>query len=326
MAVPITNVLISDIVNELGEVTSNITLKNLHRSSKVRGIGIDPAFCDGDNPYQRLYSIQKYPTIGKFRNYEQFNFSYKMGLMYGGNCLYPRAGGLYPTIHIPPGWHVLTIDDWWNILQTIAPGTNFTNNTAGHHLLCNYNRSDIVDFNNLYFSRTGEWLIQPSAFIPIFEDSVNKSDTYGFKAIASSFIDIVGANSIGSSWFCWIYDSTLSGWNLILPCASIRGNLFYPEAITLSTFGYINLEESFDGRACMMSVRLVKNDSNDPGYLEDVEGNIYPTIKIGNTVIMAEGYRCTKDVNGNSMTALTSFGIFPSGPYYYANSLISDMP
>lgn len=325
MPVPIINLKISDIVTELGEQSSNVKLQNLHRSSKVMGIGIDPVYCDGSNPYQRLYSLQKNPTIGKFRNYEQFNYFYRSGLLYGGNCIYPREVNR-PTIHIPSGWRLPTQDDWLNIIQTIQPGTTFTTNTIAHHLRSNYDRTDIVNFNNTYYTRTGEWLIRPGYPAPIFEDSVLKSDTYNFKAIASAVIDIFGANSIGRNWFCWTYDSSIMYNSNILPCVTLNGNFHFPEALASSTVGFTGFYDSFDGRSVMMSIRLVKNDSVNPGYMEDIEGNIYQTIKIGDIVIMAEGYRCTKDINGDPMLSYTIGGGLPPGAYYYKDSLISDMP
>jgi len=325
MAVPIVNVKVGDIITELGEQIPNIAPRNLHRSPKVRGIGIDPVFCGGDSPYERLYSLQKDPTIGKFRNYEQFDFSYRGGLMYGGDCIYPRSSSI-PKLHIPTGWRIPTQQDWNNILQAIQPGSNFTNNTAAHHLRCSYNRTDIINFNNLYYQRTGFWLIKPGKAVPIFEDSILKSDTYNFKAIASSFIDVFAANSIGSNWFCWSFSDSVSSNTFTLPCVTLNGNFNYPEAFTTATVGYKFQLEAFNGRWVMMPIRLVKNDSNNPGFLEDIEGNIYQTIKIGNTVIMAEGYRCTRNENNQPIVSYIFSMPIPEVPYYFADSLISDMP
>ena len=47
-----------------------------------------------------------------------------------------------------------------------------------------------------------------------------------------------------------------------------------------------------------LSVRLIKNDSTNPGSLTDIDGNIYPTVKIGSQVWTAADWRCTKMNDG----------------------------
>jgi uncharacterized protein (TIGR02145 family) len=46
------------------------------------------------------------------------------------------------------------------------------------------------------------------------------------------------------------------------------------------------------------SVRLIKDDSNDPGSMTDPDGNVYQTVKIGNQVWIASNYKSTKYNNG----------------------------
>lgn len=40
-----------------------------------------------------------------------------------------------------------------------------------------------------------------------------------------------------------------------------------------------------------LSVRLIKDDSTDPGVMYDIEGNSYPTVKIGNQVWITENWK-----------------------------------
>jgi uncharacterized protein (TIGR02145 family) len=53
------------------------------------------------------------------------------------------------------------------------------------------------------------------------------------------------------------------------------------------------------------SVRFIKDDSDlGDGTVTDYDGNIYPLVKIGNQVIMAENYRCTRYNNGTLIPEL----------------------
>lgn len=48
-----------------------------------------------------------------------------------------------------------------------------------------------------------------------------------------------------------------------------------------------------------LSTRLLKNDGQDPGIITDIDGNIYPTVKIGNRVWLAANWRCTSFNDGS---------------------------
>lgn len=53
------------------------------------------------------------------------------------------------------------------------------------------------------------------------------------------------------------------------------------------------------------SVRLVKDDSNDPGSVTDYDGNVYPTVKIGDQVWLADNYICKHYNDGNQIAHIT---------------------
>ena len=61
-----------------------------------------------------------------------------------------------------------------------------------------------------------------------------------------------------------------------------------------------------DGRVKQngLPVFFVKNDDIDPGSITDVDGNVYPTVKFGNTVFTSQIWRCTKFSDGTSIPFL----------------------
>jgi uncharacterized protein (TIGR02145 family) len=81
------------------------------------------------------------------------------------------------------------------------------------------------------------------------------------------------------------------------------------------------------GEACTKpkgnSIRLIKDDSTNPGSLTDYDGNIYPTVKIGNQVWLADDFRCTHYNDGELIpfyTNQTTFkGLTTGGSINYNN-------
>lgn len=68
--------------------------------------------------------------------------------------------------------------------------------------------------------------------------------------------------------------------------------------VSAVSFGGASLKQGF-------SLRLIKDDSTDPGTMTDNNGNIYPTVKIGNQVWMAANLRTTKYRNGDAIPEVT---------------------
>lgn len=293
MAVPITNMKISDIVNELGEVTSNITLRNLHLSPKVIGSGLDPTYCSGADGYERLANLRDLSNIGgtrelrigKFRNYETPSVFYKLGFLYNGNSIYYTSiSNSIVHIAIPSGWHLPTELDWLGIIDSIQSGKNFSDNTVLPYLRSIYTR--------LQLSSLG---ISPN---PSWDDMALKYDTYGFKTLANGYgvtndDNIVNWVDVGNSVRYWSQRSFANVYQAALFNSSTDRMSF--------DLNPGDMAGNQGDTTAYHAIRLFKDDSNDVGYMEDIQGNIYSTVKIGDYVIMAEGLRTTIDRFGNNL-------------------------
>lgn len=317
MAVPITNMKVSDIVAALGEATNNITLRNLHLSPKVIGSGLDPTYCSGADGYARLANLRDLVNVGgtrelrmgKFRNYNPPSIFYRSGYLYNGFCLWPDYGEY--GIHIPNGWHIATYSDILTIIQHYESTSNFSSNTVAKYLRCTYNPADITP---------------PFTYKPVWAVGVNKFDTDDFKLLATgiSYINfdedpaILTWSNIGSTMNIWVDDT--HGINTY-PAIQVTGSSDLLAALTLGFTG----PPSYNGRNFYCSIRLVKDDSINTGYVEDIDGNVYPTVKIGDIVITAENIKTTKNSNGGSLIEATASSPIDTEAAFF-KSIIYDIP
>lgn len=317
MAVPITNMNVSDILSALGESTSNVTERNLHLSPNVIGTGLDPTYCSGADGYARLANLRDVANMGgirelrfgKFRNYNPVSVHYKSGYLYNGFCVWPQFGQY--GIHVPDGWHIATGNDFLAIINYYEDGNDFSNNTIAKYLRCTYNPADIS---------------YPFAYKPVWGSGITKYDSDGFKALATGTSNInfdedpplfVWA-SIGSLIRFWVDDSYLVNAYPLVQMDSLSDRLSYLYV------GFSGPPTTYNGRYHFCNIRLVKDDSTDPGFLEDIDGNVYPTIKIGDIVITAESIKTISDTNGDPMQLQPATGELTEPAYY--NSLTYDIP
>lgn len=301
MAVPITNMKISDIVNALGEQTTNISLRNLHLSPNVIGSGLDPTYCSGANGYERLANLRDTANVGgirsfymgKFRNYDPPSIFYRLGFLYNGLCVYNYPTVIDDIVHIaiPDGWHLPTALDWLGLIQAIESGNNFSNNTILPYLRCSYTRVQLTSEG-----------ISPN---PAWDNAVSKTDDYDFKCLAGGNAitnddDLVSWGSIGSVLRLWSQKGLSARYQAAVFNSSNDRLDFDVDP------GDLPGNKGGDARYAYHYIRLFKDDSNNSGYVEDVQGNVYKTVKIGDYVVMAEGLRTTVDRFGNDLYLATS--------------------
>ena len=88
----------------------------------------------------------------------------------------------------------------------------------------------------------------------------------------------------------------------ILGCIdNADGYLNYNYGLLCDNYGIGLIEKTVFNKLSGVSIRCVKNDSINTGSMQDIDGNIYPTIKIGNQVWMTENLATTKYRNGLSI-------------------------
>lgn len=117
------------------------------------------------------------------------------------------------------------------------------------------------------------------------------SNEYGFNAIGSGFRGWNGTfYFINEQFNAWLSTLGSIGQATTMP-------LFYDNA----NFNY----GANDYYQFGLSVRLIKNDSDNTGSVTDIDGNVYPTVSIGNQVWMAKNLAVTRYRNGDSIPEVT---------------------
>ena len=110
----------------------------------------------------------------------------------------------------------------------------------------------------------------------------------GYRDTAGVFWSALQQNAMWTTTSC-------GGGNYYASFIAYNLQLWYPNGGTLSkTYG--------------LQIRLLKDDSNDPGTMTDKDGNVYQTVKIGNQVWMKQDLMVTHFNNGDLIPLVTSNG------------------
>jgi len=197
----------------------------------------------------------------------------------------------------PIGWHAPSSDEWGTLINfagsnktTIAEiareaarklvligGTLWYNGSLVDSTYTNSLKMNIISTKQYYV----EYQAFNNAFVTRFfttDTAINDTPSY---AKCATFIENADEDT------AYLTDNKI--------------NATYIDTGTNKDVLYANRKD--DG----LPLRLIKDDSNYVSEVVDMDGNTYPTIKIGNQVWLARNYRCTKYRTGESI-GLT-FGI-----------------
>ena len=99
-------------------------------------------------------------------------------------------------------------------------------------------------------------------------------------------------------------------------------------SFTLYTYySYAYTQISGETKSWGFSVRLIKNDSTNPGTLTDIEGNVYNCVTIGSQVWTASNWKCTKLNDGTAIANVTdnaTWAALTTGAYCWYNNDIGN--
>jgi len=197
----------------------------------------------------------------------QSNFNIEYGALYNWNAANYNVFG--ETI-CPDGWHVPSTTDWWNLMIYIDPDGTQTKNDAGGYLKA---------------TGTTYWDYPNSG----------ATNTYGFNAIGAGirYYDTGEFSDINRySYYLSSTDYTDEYY--------LMGPIIGYDTTVMSSIGGIQ------SKNLGQVLRLMKDDSTDPGTMTDYDGNIYPTVKINDQVWMAKNLIVEHYNSGTTIPNITS--------------------
>ena len=221
------------------------------------------------------------------------------------------------------------IKNWWKlnyftggIVPTPTPPVN------GNGLL--YNWRAIIDNRILapdgyHFPSQNEWLtlkaelggdavaggkLKEIGFLHWDNPNTGATDEYGFSARGVGFLDTTGnITNVDPGSFVRLKENTFFWSTTKYDSSFIKGMWL--------DYNTSNFQESYPDILAGCPIRLLKDDSIDPGTFQDRDGNIYDTIKIGNQVWAKQNFIGT--LYKYWKISYTLNGIIPSVGYVTMN-------
>jgi len=247
------------------------------------------------------------------------------------NCDFPQNFNDFEGSVVTSGG-VPVSDAQINIISpTLGTGVTYTN--AEGIFTCRVRKNQTLTLNvNLTCSTTNDWVLAHTETIISEEDSIvglYTAELTGYYPITGTVVNCSGQPvesgyvKIGSQIFI-----TENGEFTIQACTSgvyiLRGyDTSYPDSIKASDIDTVQVGPSGAEAGEFQTCTQVY------GYVIDVDGNIYPTILIGNQVWMAENLKTTHFANGSVIPNVTdnSYWIGLNSPAWcnYENNPINDI-
>jgi uncharacterized protein (TIGR02145 family) len=179
---------------------------------------------------------------------------------------------------------------------------------AGWHVPSNTEWSTL--FTTLSSAPAGK--IKETGFTHWMSPNTGATNEVGFNCVAAG-IRLDGYDFTRLRFECWLWSSTwISGSNQTIAI------LFNSDVISIG-----NLVYNSGG-----TLRCIKDNSTDPGTVTGNDGTVYPTVKIGDQVWMAENSQETMYRDGSTIPEVKDYATWialTSGAWCYVNNDINNL-
>ena len=172
----------------------------------------------------------------------------------GALCFYDNEADVVNSVFAPTGWHVATPAEWSTLRTTLGGSA-----VAGGHMKVTgtiyWNTPNTGADNSSNFSAvaSGVRLVDGSGY-----DARGFTETYHTTAYVGSYPENgLALNYATAAWYSGFVTDAATHYHIGTP------------------------------------MRLIKDDSTDPGTVTDYDGITYDTVKIGTQVWTKQNYRCT---------------------------------
>jgi len=277
MRIPIRGLTVNDICEALDRTpVSDILIESLFLDSGVIAGNLDSGYCPGSTPSARLSNLRTKPyQIGKWRNYSDY-----VRMVVG----YAYCKQAILDLQPPPGWRIPTSTDYYDIFNSMTLSGNFM---YGNNSLGNAIKSEV------------------SYSSPSYQFGWNTvhQDIFGFKlnrvpaVTKSRYPDGRTGVDVAEPW----------GSLGCIDGASVKYITVADVSDVIVLFELVDTVPVGTTKSIGVSLRYLKNDSNDPGYLEDYNGNLYSTVNINGFVLTSENIRSTRTKTGGELVLGDTF-------------------
>lgn len=179
---------------------------------------------------------------------------------------------------------------------------------VGWHVPSNTEWSTL--FTTLSSTQAGK--LKETGFTHWMSPNTGATNEVGFNCVAAG-IRLDSYDFTRLRFECWLWSSTwISGSNQTIAI------LFNSDVISIGNFVY-----NSGG-----TLRCIKDNSTDPGTVTGNDGTVYPTVKIGDQVWMAENSKETMYRDGSTIPEVKDYAAWialTSGAWCYVNNDINNL-